>query len=97
MHSQGRIVAEVTDEVMDGDTPLEKKMNALLTRTFILSRDVPADECLSEAKEVIKRISQGTSVLDLAKYLQGRFGFEDDELYSYIDKAEKAIELHKAG
>ena len=44
----------VTPERMEGDSPLEKELNAFLTIQFILSRDVPSDECLSEAKEIVQ-------------------------------------------
>ena len=48
-----RLVADVTVEAMDGDTALEKAINAYLTRRFIVKKDVPADECLSEAKAIV--------------------------------------------
>lgn len=38
---------------MAGDTPLEQMLNAYLTDHFILTFDIPADECLSEAKKII--------------------------------------------
>ena len=80
MHSQGRIVAEVTDEVMDGDTPLEKKMNAFLTRSFILNRDVPADECMQEAKEIIEKLKNNASLSMIVVYLKNVFGYPKEEL-----------------
>lgn len=42
---------------MAGETPLEKMLNAYLTTRFVSLRSVPPDECLSEAKNVI-RITQ---------------------------------------
>lgn len=48
-----RFVDEVNEFVMDGDDTLEKKINAYLTKRFILSKNVPADECLDEAKTLI--------------------------------------------
>lgn len=48
-----KIVEEVTPDSMDGDTPLEKELNAFLTEQFIKSGGVPADECLREAREII--------------------------------------------
>lgn len=48
---------EMTDvisaETMQGDTPLEREINAYLTKQFIWPRDMPTDECLSEAKHII--------------------------------------------
>ena len=38
---------------MAGATPLVKMLNAYLTVRFTVSRDVPADECLKEAMQVI--------------------------------------------
>jgi hypothetical protein len=50
------IVDEVTPETMDGDTVLEKWLNSYLTSQFILSRSVPSDECLREAKYIIAKV-----------------------------------------
>ena len=52
------IVGEVTEGTMEGDTLLEKRLNAYLTKRFILSSGVPADECLSEAREVIRIVQE---------------------------------------
>lgn len=38
---------------MAGDTPLVQMINAYLTTHFIVSKDVPADECLSPARKII--------------------------------------------
>lgn len=48
-----RIVPEATPQAMDGDTRLARELNSLLTKSFIMSRDVPSDECLREATELI--------------------------------------------
>lgn len=42
---------------MDGDTDLEKKVNSYLTGQFIIYNGVPSDECLDEAKHLVKMIS----------------------------------------
>ena len=47
------IVDQVTPEVMEGDSPLEKELNAYLTKRFIVSSHIPADECLQEAKHIV--------------------------------------------
>lgn len=44
---------------MDGDTLLERWLNAYLTYRFTLSKDMPSDECLSEARTIIKVIRSG--------------------------------------
>lgn len=49
--------AEVWQD-MAGDSALEKRINSYLTCQFILCKDVPADECLSEAKEIIKLVQE---------------------------------------
>ena len=49
-------VKKVTWKAMDGETELEKRVNAYLTKTFILEKNVPSDECLEEARAVIKMI-----------------------------------------
>jgi hypothetical protein len=47
------LAPEALPEHMDGDTLLEKQLNAYLTDTFVQSYDVPRDECLAEAREII--------------------------------------------
>lgn len=39
---------------MAGDTALEKMLNAYLTSQFIGKRKLPVDECLSEARKVMR-------------------------------------------
>lgn len=52
-----RFVADAYDwKLMDGKTDLEKRLNSYLTARFIFSRDVPSDECLSEARDVIRLV-----------------------------------------
>lgn len=47
---------------MNGDTELEKRLNSYLTCAFIIPRNVPADECLSEARDIIKMVKQALGV-----------------------------------
>lgn len=49
-----KIVKDVSKETMDGKTDLEKRLNAYLTCQFIGHHDLPADECLTEAREIVK-------------------------------------------
>lgn len=44
---------EVDWTKMAGDTPLEKRINAYLTRQFISKTGMPVDECLREAKYIL--------------------------------------------
>lgn len=44
---------------MDGDTELERELNAYLTKRFIWSSsEVPSDECLSEARAIIALVQK---------------------------------------
>jgi len=44
-----KVIDKVTPEIMQGDTKQIKTLNAEITKTFIISHDVPDDESLSEA------------------------------------------------
>lgn len=68
-----RLVDQVSPDVMDGDTRLERELNAYLTRSFIGGRDIPADECLPEARDIIDLFKSGES-LALPDYLYRGFG-----------------------
>ena len=43
-------------ENMDGDSEIEKRLNSYLTCQFIMSQDIPSDECLSEAQYIIDMV-----------------------------------------
>lgn len=64
----------VSAETMDGSNLLEKSLNAYLTTTFILSKDVPTDECLSEARAVIEMVEDKKTADDINEYLMRQFG-----------------------
>jgi len=49
---------------MDGDSELEKRVNSYLTCRFTIRKDIPSDECLSEAKHLIKLIKKYCEVSD---------------------------------
>jgi hypothetical protein len=66
-----QLVQRVTKESMLGDTLQERAVNALLTRTFIGRADVPADECLSEAKKILAEKMDAPRVNE---YLRKQFG-----------------------
>ena len=54
---QGRIIKNARNWwEMEGDTELEKKINSFLTVQYIFEKDVPADECLQEAKELLELV-----------------------------------------
>ena len=56
---QGKIVKDATKwKKMEGDTELEKRLNSFLTCWFVISQDVPADECIKEAKKIIEMVKQ---------------------------------------
>jgi len=60
---QGKIVKDAHNwQEMDGDTDLEKKLNSYLTCWFIIPQGIPSDECVREAKEIIKLIEEHTGI-----------------------------------
>ena len=50
------IVKEVTEQSMEGENLLEKRLNAYLTKRFVMSTGMPADECIREARDVIAMV-----------------------------------------
>lgn len=58
------LVKEVTEETMAGETLLHKRLNAYLTKRFILDKDVPADECIAEVDEIIKMVEDFYGITD---------------------------------
>lgn len=65
------IVEQVTPETMAGDSVLEKCINVLITRHFISSSNIPADECLDEARELIRAKFNKEETIS---YLRHQFG-----------------------
>lgn len=51
-----KLVKKITYQTMAGDSYLEKWINAYLTTQFIVKGNVPPDECLREAKEIMNKI-----------------------------------------
>jgi hypothetical protein len=83
-----RIIEDVTHWwEMDGETDLIKKLNSLLCFYFILSNHCPSDECLSEARKIVK--DYGTNILKhkvkLRAKLKKHFFYGKNE--SIIDEA----------
>ena len=75
MTKQRPLVDVVSPDTMDGDTRLEKVLNSLITNAFIGSGDLPPDECLSEARSIIRRIKlPPLTAAIIAKYLVNQFG-----------------------
>ena len=50
------IVKEVSEQSMEGENLLEKRLNAYLTKRFIMATGMPADECIREARDVITMV-----------------------------------------
>ena len=82
--SKNSIVTHVTAETMAGDTPLEKAMNACITRAFIGTGHTPSDECLVEAKEII---SKKMNLDEIRDYLKDRFGVHSSRSLNAGDEA----------
>ena len=54
-----RTVKNASDwKKMAGDNELEKRLNSYLTCQFIVKHDIPADECLSEARFIIAFVKE---------------------------------------
>jgi len=53
---KSKLVKKVKPSEMDGDNELEKQINAYLTYRFVLTKNVPSDECLDEAKFIIELV-----------------------------------------
>jgi hypothetical protein len=52
--TQPKIILKPTAKNMAGSTDLEKALNCYLTKRFVFSTSIPEDECLPEAKRIIK-------------------------------------------
>ncbi len=81
--AQRPIVKEVTEFTMDGNSPLEKKLNACITRCNIGRHDLPADECLNEAIAIIAMLENATrdGSFDIVRtYIHGQFGTYETSL-----------------
>lgn len=93
---KGDIVKDVTPETMDGDTPAEKELNAYLTRQFILPTEMPSDECLSEAKEVIRMVRADISAKEVEKAIHDSWEESMTMLNVVLDLFRPADEAHNA-
>lgn len=72
------LAADATDWTkMEGETPAIQKLNSLFTSRFVLSRNVPADECVDEARLVASLWGLGPPGnswdSDVREYLINRF------------------------
>jgi hypothetical protein len=76
-----RFIKQVSESTMDGDTATERWLNALLTSAYIGKSDLPSDECLSEAREIVgmfEKDGQDPAFRHrLARYLAGQFSVGD--------------------
>lgn len=70
------MVGKVTEEVMTGSSPLIKKVNAFLTTAFIGSSDLPADECESEAEDIVGKWLSARDVTRFTDYLELYFAHQ---------------------
>lgn len=76
--NMSRMVANVVVEweKMAGESPEVRKLNSLLTHEFIGTHDFPADECLTEARELLAfwLSDEGTWKAKATAYLVSQFG-----------------------
>jgi Ni,Fe-hydrogenase maturation factor len=56
---------------MDGDTLLEKKINAYITASWVWSKDVPSDECIKITRDILKM--KKVSIKKIEKLIEKRF------------------------
>lgn len=76
-----KIVKDIRNnwEKMDGDSPLEKKINALLCCGFI-SDEAPSDECVSYAKKFSSLTELGESDFNFIKNTIKEYFFTASDL-----------------
>ena len=79
---------------MEGETPLIQRLNSFLTCRFIMSKEIPSDECVDSARVLAALWAQGHDVEAFKKacgdYLVDHFATS----YPY-DKAKRAIDKTK--
>lgn len=88
MH-QRRLVNNVKNwNEMNGDTMLEKRLNSLLTISFVGTKDQYADECLLHAINIIeiKSLPEGS----VSEYLEEVFHLKPSQ--NLLDKIDKVFE-----
>jgi hypothetical protein len=75
MMEMQRLVQNVSDwHLMDGETPAIKKLNSLLTGQLVDPREIPADECVEEARHLAILWDKGRGWERRAeRYLVGQF------------------------
>lgn len=62
---KGKIVKVVSMSTMYGNSYLEQWLNMYLTKNFIAKQDIPNDECLSEARDILEKFSTYTGMEEL--------------------------------
>jgi len=72
---------------MDGETSLEKRLNSLLTVSFLGHKNMPSDECIEHALVIIGLQSTLEEECTIAEYLEDVFFMRpSDKLLEEIDK-----------
>lgn len=72
---------------MDGDTLLEKKINAYLSSSYISDKECPSDECLSYAKKFARITNCDKKDEETIRYVL------ESHFFSATDKNGKTIKL----
>ena len=87
MAQQKRLVKNAKNWIdMDGETMLEKRLNSIITVAFIGYLDVPADESLEHARNIIALVNKQDGDVEL--YLEEVFYMKpSDQLMDNIQKA----------
>lgn len=85
MHQRRKVSNTKHWPIMSGETTLEKRLNSLLTYSFLGSKDHHADECLEYAITIIEMKAIGDE--SISEYLQQIFNLKpSDHLLNEIDK-----------
>jgi hypothetical protein len=80
------IVDVVTIDKMDGEGYLEKLLNSYLTTHFIGSKDIPSDECLGIAKDIIGLIREFDKLDPHEKFLKNMRYTSSDQVFKQCVK-----------
>ena len=77
---------------MEGDSNEEKRINHFLTKQFIFSRDIPADECLSEAQAILK-MKEPNLEQQICRYLVQQFTYPKTDFDKQIPSAKEIMRI----
>jgi hypothetical protein len=91
------IVPLVTPESMYGADPLECELNSVITSIFIGGKNLPNDECITEARVIIALVKQIGLIsnqchTEIYDYLSDRFYTPINPPYANRDELDSAVD-----